>query len=129
LLTGCLSDSPPDREVQPLEIIAGNLDPDLGPCLLNVDEVGAGTHEVTPISMNGEAKVRILDPSGAVIFKRALESHAAEGGGQEVLPEEQGSVRLEAGDHRVQCILPDGIHTTTLLVLPARSGYEEGRTD
>ena len=79
LLTGCFSDPPADPEVQPLEIIAGNPDPDYGPCLLNVDEVGVGTHDVTPMSMSGEAKVRIIDPSGAVIFKRALESHAAEG--------------------------------------------------
>ena len=128
LLTGCFADPPADPEVQPLEIIAGNPDPDYGPCLLNVDEIGAGTHDVTPMSMSGEAKVRILDPSGAVIFKRALESHAAEGGGHEVLPEEEGAVRLVAGDHTVQCILSDGTHTTTLLVVPARPGYEEGRT-
>ena len=42
--------------------------------------------------------------------------------------EEQGSVRLGAGDHRVECILSDGTHTTELLVVPARPGYEEGGT-
>ena len=52
----------------------------------------------------------------------------AKGGGHEVMLEEQGSVRLGAGDHRVECILSDGTHTTELLVVPARPGYEEGGT-
>ncbi len=128
LLCGCFGDPPPDPEVQPLEIVAGNPDPEYGPCLLNVDEVGAGTHEVTPLSLAGNATVRILDPSGAVIFERAIEEHRLEGGGHEVLVEDQGSVRLGAGDHRVECTLSDGTHTTELLVVPARPGYEEGGT-
>ncbi len=126
LLCGCLGDPPPDPEAQPLEIIAGNPDPGYGPCLLNVDEVGAGTHEVTPLSLQGTATVRILDPSGAVIFERAIEETASEGGGHEVLVEDQGSVRLGAGDHRVECVLSEGTHTTELLVVPSRPGYEEG---
>ncbi len=118
LLSGCLGDPPPDPEVQPLEVIAGNPDPAYGPCLLNVDEVGAGTHEVAPLSLQGKATVRILDPSGSVIFERAIEEAASEGGGHEVLGEDQGSVRLEAGDHRVECVVSDGTHTTELLVVP-----------
>jgi len=129
LLSGCFSDPPPDPEVQPLEIIAGNPDPEYGPCLLNVDEVGAGTHDVTPMSLAGKARIRILDPSGAVVFKRAIEANPAKGGGQEVMLEDQGSVRLGAGDHRVECILTDGTHFTTLRVVPARRGYEENSTD
>jgi hypothetical protein len=126
LLCGCLSDGPPDPEVRPLEIVAGDADPKYGPCSLNVDEVGAGTHEVTPWSVAGKATVRIVDPSGAVIFKRVLESHTMEDGSPEVMSEDQGdrgSVRLEAGTHRVECILPDGTHATELLVVPARPGY------
>jgi hypothetical protein len=123
LLCGCLGDPPPDPEVQPLEIIAGDPDhPEYGPCSLNVDEVGAGTHEVTPWSVGGKATVRILDPSGAVIFKRALESDHVKGGGQEVMPEDRGSVRLGAGTHRVECISFDGTHATELVVVPARPG-------
>ena len=129
LLSGCLGgDLPSDPETQSLEIIAGNPDPEHGPCLLNVDEVGAGSHEVTPMSMAGDATVRILDPSGAVVFERAIAEHPAEGGGHEVLEEEQGLVRLEAGHHRVECTSSDGTHTADLLVVPARPGYEEGRT-
>lgn len=125
LLCGCLGDTPPDPEVQPLEIVAGNSDPEYGPCLLNVEEVAAGTHDVTPMSMAGPATVRILDPSGAVVFEREIEENPAEGGGREVLEEDQGSVRLGEGDHRVECVLSDGTHTTELLVVPARPGYEE----
>jgi len=121
-----MGDPPPDPEVQSLEIVAGNPDPEYGPCLLNVEEVGAGSHEVTPMSMAGDATVRILDPSGAVIFERAISEHPADGGDLEVLEHEQGSVRLEAGDHRVECTSSDGTHTADLLVVPARPGYEEG---
>jgi hypothetical protein len=123
-----MGDPPPEPEVQPLEIIAGNPDPEYGPCLLNVEEVGAGTHDVTPMSMAGSATVRILDPSGAVIFERAIEEHLLQEGGHEVQEEERGSVRLRAGDHRVECTLSDGTHTTELLVVPARPGYDEGGT-
>lgn len=128
LLCGCIGDPPPDPEVQPLEIIAGNPDPKYGPCLLNVDEVGAGTHDVIPMSMAGSATVRILDPSGAVIFERAIEEHPLQGGGHEVLQEDHGSVRLGAGDHRVECTVSEGTHTTELLVVPARPGYDEAGT-
>jgi hypothetical protein len=76
----------------------------------------------------GKATVRILDPSGAVIFKRTLESQAAKTGGHEVMLEDQGSLPLGTGNHRVECILSDGTHTTELLVAPARPEYEEGGT-
>ena len=126
LLCGCLGDLPPDPEDQSLEIIVGNPDPEHGPCLLNVDEVGAGLHEVTPMSMAGNATVRILDPSGAVVFERAVGEHPATGGGREVLEQEQGSVRLDAGDHRVECTVSGGTSTVDLVVVPARPGFEEG---
>jgi hypothetical protein len=129
LLSGCFGDPPPDAEVQPLEIIAGNPDPELGPCLLNVDEVGAGTHDVTPIALASKARVRILDPSGAVVFERAIESHPGEGGAHEVLSQDRGSVRLGAGDHHVECILEAGTYSATLRVVPARPGYEDNGTD
>lgn len=108
-----------------MEIVVGNPDPDYGPCLLNVDEVAAGTHDVTPLSLAGTATVRILDPSGAAVFERTIEEHRLEGGGHEVLPEDQGSVRLGEGAHRVECTVSGGTHTTALLVVPARPGYEQ----
>ena len=122
LLSGCLGDPPPDPEIQPLEIIVGNPDPKYGPCLLNIGEVGAGTHDVTPIAMAGKARVRILDPSGAVVFERTLDENPAEGGGQEVPQSDQGSVLLAAGEHRVECVVAGGIHFATLRVVPARPG-------
>ena len=128
LLSGCLGDAPPDPEVQPLEIVVGNADPEYGPCLLNVDEVGAGTHDVTLMSMAGSATVRILDPSGAVLYERAIEEHRLQGGGHEVPQEDQGSVRLASGTHHVECTLSTGTHTTELLVVPARPGYDGSGT-
>lgn len=123
-----MGDPPPAPEVQPLEIIVGDPDSEQGPCLLNVDEVGAGTHDVTPVALAGEAVVRILDPSGAVVFERSLREHPMEGGGQEVKQEDQGTVRLRAGQHRVECVLSDGPEFTSLRVVPARPGYEGNGT-
>jgi hypothetical protein len=123
LFTGCLADPPPDPEVQPLEIIAGNTDPDYGRCQLNVEEVGAGTHDVTPMTMGGKARVRILDPTGAVVFERTIDESPAEGGGQEVAPSDHATVLLAAGEHRVECILADGTHSASLRVVPARPGH------
>ena len=128
-LCGCLGDPPADPEVQPLEIVVGNPDPEHGPCLLNVDEVGAGTHEVTPMSMGGAATVRILDPSGAAVFERSIVEHPLEGGGHEVPVDDAGSVRLGEGRHRVECLLSDGTHTAELQVVPARPGYEDDGVD
>lgn len=122
LLSGCLGDPPPDPEVQPLEIVVGHPDPDHEQCLLNVDEVGAGTHEVTPVTTAGKARVRILDPSGAVLFERTVHPPAPDGEGREVALESPGAVRLEAGEHRVECIVADGRHSTGLRVVPARPG-------
>ena len=53
LLFGCFGDPPPDPEVQPLEVVVGNPDPKFGPCILDVQQVAAGTHDVTAISMGG----------------------------------------------------------------------------
>ena len=124
LLFGCsFADPPPDPEVQPLEIVVGN--PDRGPCLLNVHEVGAGTHDVMVLSMAGEATARILDPSGKVLFKRNVKHHPAEGGGLVVTEEDQGSVQLGAGAHRVRCTTSEGTTSVRLRVVPARPGYDQ----
>lgn len=123
LLSGCFGDPPPAPEVQPLEIILGN--PDRGPCLLNVDEVAAGTHDVTVLPMAGNATARIVDPSGEVVFQRAVEPQPAPGGGQMVTQENEGVVRLDTGDYRVVCRLSDGTHSTTLRVEPARPGHKQ----
>ena len=119
LLTGCLGEERPDPEVQPLEIIVG----EDGSCGLNVSVVGAGTHHVTPIVATGEATVRILGPSAKVVFTRTVAAREAEGGGNLVVAEDEGSVRLRAGAHRVECISSEGTQVTELRVVPARPGH------
>ena len=126
LLCGCMSDPAVDPEVQPLEIVAGNPDPKYGPCILNVEQVAAGVHDVVAIPMGGPATVRIVDPSGRAIFRRAVQGGAAEGEGSEVLAGDDQSVRLAERQHRVECVLPTGTHTLDLLVVPARPGYTPG---
>lgn len=123
LLSGCMGDPPPDPETQPLEIIVGNPDLKHGSCLLNVDEVGAGTHEVTPLALAGKARVRILDPFGVVVFKLTIEENSTEGGGHEVQQDDVGTVRLEAGEYHVECILDGRTHSMSLRVVPARPGH------
>lgn len=119
LFSGCMGDPPPEPEVQPLEIIVGNPDPTYGPCVLNVDEVGAGTHGVTSVAMAGSARVRIVDPSGAVVYERAIQEEPAMIESEDVMQEDQQTVDLQAGDHRVECILADGTHSASLMVVPA----------
>lgn len=126
LLGGCTGDPPPDPEVQPLEVVVGNPDPEHGPCLLNVSLVAAGTHEVTTLSMTGSATVRIVDPSGRAVLTSAVAAGAAEGGGSEVLAADDESVRLGEGPHRVECVLATGTHIVELLVVPTRPGYRQG---
>lgn len=118
-----MGDPPPDPEVQPLEIIVGHPEPQYGPCLLNVEEVGAGAHDVTPVAMAGTVGVRIVDPSGRVLFERTVREHPMKGGGQAVLERDQGTVRLRAGEHRIECIVAGAAHATWLRVVPARPGY------
>ena len=127
LLSGCLSDEPPPPEEQPLEVIVNAPDSDYPECALNVDEVGAGTHEVTPISSVDGARIRIVAPSGKVVYRRTTHVKRAEGGGLEVTEEDLGSVRLRAGDYRVECVRPDKTLTQTLAVVPARPGFEPGQ--
>ncbi|MFP5252679.1 MAG: hypothetical protein ACLGH4_02660 [Actinomycetes bacterium] len=122
LLSGCLGDPPPDPDIQPLEIVVGHPDPDHDQCLLNVEEVGAGTHEVTPVTTAGKARVRILDPEGAVLFERTVHPAPPEGEEGEVVLEDPEAVRLEEGGHRVECIVADRRHSTGLRVVPAEPG-------
>ena len=114
-LSGCVSDDAVDPSVQPLEIVVGGAE---RPCLLNVEEVEVGTHEVTPVSEAGRATVRVMSPSGEVLFERAVRTEPAEGGGVEVPPADQGSVRLAEGEHRVECVLRGETHSVTLRVVP-----------
>ncbi len=131
LLAGC-GDPPPDPEVQPIEVVV-NSDSRLStPCLLNVDEVRAGNHEVSIVGVSGYAQVNIVDEDARVVFR-------SDNAGQRIETNDAGEVtiygaegkgtgppaRLEAGTFTVQCRPENGVAgEATLRVLPARAGHE-----
>lgn len=117
LATGCTGDPPPEPEVQPLEVVVASRTADQ-PCLLNVPEVAAGEHEVSVLAERA-ATVLIRDSAGTVIFQADATTQDPDG----PLVAVQGSVRLSAGEHVVEC-RPEGAATSTtgLRVAPARTG-------
>lgn len=82
-LAACLGDPPPAAEDLPLEIVVHPEE-----CLLNYPRVGPGNHEVTVIYEGTTGVVRIL-AGDEVVFE--------EGSGGD------GTVRLENGEHVVEC--------------------------
>ena len=109
---GCLGDPPPDPRVAPLEIVAGGRQRPDQSCVLNRDEVSAGTHEVSVVADNGPAVVRLRDSAGVVVFE-------AEGpGGSGPAPH---VVRLSEGTYTVECRLSArSLPGVTLRVVPGR---------
>ncbi len=133
-LPGCFSDPPLDPEVQPLEVVVNSSRRPETPCLLNVEEVRAGDHDVTVIGESGYARVRIVDERGRVVFR-------TDNAGQRIETDEDGEVvivggegegmgppaRLEAGTYTVECRPKTGeAGEAALRVLPARPGYGGG---
>ena len=131
VLSGCallLSDPPPPPEIAPLEVVVGSSTMRDEPCLLNRDEVAAGTHEVALISESKLATVRIRSELGEVVFEGAARPQSQQSGPPEEVDQTEGgsarSVRLEQGSYAVECE-PEGGPTSTaaLSVAPARPGY------
>ena len=130
LLMFLMTDPPEDPEVQPLEVVVNSRSrPDV-PCLLNVDEVRAGSHPVSVIGESGYAVVRIVDEQDRVVFRTDNE-------GQRIETDEDGAItivdprgegegpaaRLRSGTFTVECDPEEGEPgTATLEVLPARDG-------
>jgi hypothetical protein len=125
-----LSDGPVDLEVQPLEVVVNSRSRPEMPCLLNVEEVRAGDHDVSVIGESGHARVRIVDERGRVVFR-------TDNSGQRIETDEDGEVtiiggesegigppaRLVAGTYTVECRPEAGeAGDATLRVLPARPG-------
>lgn len=132
ILSGCasiLSDPPPPPEIAPLEVVVGSSTMPADPCLLNRDEVAAGTHDVALISETEPATVRIRSSqSGKVVFEGAARPQNQEAGPPEEVEQVEGgsarSVHLQQGSYAVECE-PEGgpSSTATLSVVPARQGY------
>lgn len=136
-LSGCsaldpLSDGPVDPEVQPLEVVVNSHSRPETPCLLNVDKVRAGNHDVTVIGESGHARVRIVDERGRVVFR-------TDNAGQRIETDADGEVtiiggegegmgptaRLAAGRYTVECRPETGeAGEAALRVLPARPGHD-----
>jgi hypothetical protein len=92
-----------DWSTQPLEIVADGEEP---ACVLNVEAVAPGRHEVYVIAVETSARVLIKDPAGVVVLRA---SDVADSGGAGTVP----SVRLqEMGTYRVECH-NEGSATTT----------------
>lgn len=134
-LCGCagwdpISDPPPPLEVQPLEIVVNSVARPESPCLLNINRVRAGEHQVTIIGESGLVRVRMLDEAGEVAFR-------GDNTGQRITTDDAGKVtihggeegsgppaRLTAGTYTVQCRPEHGAPGEAILrVLPARPGY------
>lgn len=110
-----LSDPPPDPEVQPLEVVVNSSSQPETPCLLNVDTIRAGDHDVSVIGESGPARVRIVDERGRVVFRT---DNAGEGEGM------GPPARLVAGTYTVECRPDTGqAGEAALRVLPARPGH------
>ncbi len=134
-LPGCaaldpISDPPVDLEVQPLEVVVNSRSRPETPCLLNVEKVRAGDHDVTVIGESGYARVRIVDGQGRVVFR-------TDNAGQRIETDEDGEVtiiggkeegmgppaRLKTGTYTVECRPETGeTGEVALRVLPARPG-------
>lgn len=97
-----------DWSRQSLEIVA---DPEQG-CVLNVEAVAPGRHEVVAFAQGQPATVLIRDPSREVLFRTSVQA------GTEVA--EVQSVRLrELGTHEVECRSGDDVARVDLEVRPA----------
>lgn len=121
-----LSDPPPPPETAPLEIIPTTSVKPGEFCLLNREELGAGTHEVSLISDVKPASVRILDSAGGVIFEGEARPQNLQDPPEEMPADmESRVVKLEAGEYLIEC-KPEGdpVSTAHLKVAPARPGYE-----
>ena len=134
-LPGCaaldpLSDTPPDPEVQSLEVVVNSSSRPETPCLLNVEMFRAGDHDVTVIGESGYARVRIVDERGRIVFRtdnagQRIETDA-DGDVTIIGGEGEGSgppARLVAGSYTVECRPESGqAGEAPLRVLPARPG-------
>jgi hypothetical protein len=99
-----------DWSTQPLEVVVGG---PAGACVLSLDAVAPGVHEVVVIAQGSTARVVIRDPSGRVVFR---DEEAADGSAGSDLP----GVRMGIGSHRVTCSSDEGTRgTAQLRVVPA----------
>lgn len=137
LLVGCavldpLGDSPPDLEVQPIEVVVNSGSRPSMPCLLNVDEVRAGHHEVSIIGVSGYARVSIVDEDARVVFRSDNVGQRTEtnDAGEVTIYGAEGEgtgppARLEPGTFTVQCRPENGVAgEATLRVLTARADHQ-----
>jgi len=122
-----LGEEAAEPEWAPLEVVVGHVDDDS--CVLNRNEVGAGSHDVSVIAESGPATVRIVTGSGDVVFERAAlpaSDSSSEDGALEVPAGEDGgeAVRLDTGDYLIECATAGGVSSAKLHVVPARPGFD-----
>jgi hypothetical protein len=107
-----------DPSVQSLEIVVDSL---TGKgCVLNVEEVGAGNHEVVVIAVASPSRVRIVNRSGRVVYEASAEPQDPEDQEEgEAAGTAPGFVTLTEGRYRVECRSDGGTNESAELnVLP-----------
>lgn len=112
LLMFSSGDPPPDPSTAPLEVVANG--PDDGRCLLNREDVAAGTHEVSVITEGSDATVALRDETGQTVFL----SEDPQVPPADEKPEPAG-VELVEGQYTVICQYPDGTTGETPLTVTA----------
>ena len=105
----------------PLEIVAEGSQ---GACMLNVDALAPGNHDVLVVAADSPSRVRIEDPSGNEIFradkKPVADTASRPAATEPPTAEPVRSISLDTGIYRVVCEIENGpTATVPLRVRPA----------
>lgn len=100
------SSEPGDWSTQPLEVIA-----DDGVCLLNVESVAPGKHEVYVIAVSAPAEVLVRDDTGRVVLRHSAQPDTKTG----MAP----AVELRLGVYEVECRSAGSSSSVSLRVVDA----------
>ena len=99
-----------DWSTQPLEVVVEEAK---RTCMLNVDRVAPGRHDVLVIAVDADSRVLIRDRSDRVVFRQAVEAG-------DTLVEEVRAVALRLGTYDVECRTGSATMNVELPVVPAR---------
>ena len=96
-----------DWATQPLEVVVDEAE---RACILNVEGVAPGRHEVLVIANDAESRVVIRSPSDRVVFRQVVQP-------EDTTRSKVPTVRLRLGSHEVECRTSAWTGTTELPVV------------